>query len=83
MKQCFVTFLLATEKTGNDDAALCPTDECEATFRIRIIAPGAEPFDLQVKCFILIGILIPNVYLSMILRRVPEFLVVLRDMRKF
>ncbi|VDK79802.1 unnamed protein product [Litomosoides sigmodontis] len=39
----------ATEKTGNDDVAPCAADECDATFRIRIIAPGAEPFDLQVS----------------------------------
>lgn len=38
----------AAEKTCNDDGALCPGDECDATFRIRIVAPGAEPFDLQV-----------------------------------
>ncbi|VDP18033.1 unnamed protein product [Onchocerca flexuosa] len=37
------------EKTGNDDEAICPSDDCDATFRIRIIAPGAEPFDLQVS----------------------------------
>uniref|UniRef100_A0A8R1Y3J4 Clustered mitochondria protein homolog n=2 Tax=Onchocerca TaxID=6281 RepID=A0A8R1Y3J4_ONCVO len=36
-------------KTGNDDEALCPNVDCDATFRIRIIAPGAEPFDLQVS----------------------------------
>uniref|UniRef100_A0A158Q8H9 Clustered mitochondria protein homolog n=1 Tax=Elaeophora elaphi TaxID=1147741 RepID=A0A158Q8H9_9BILA len=39
----------AVEKTDNSDEALCPSDECDATFRIRIIAPGAEPFDLQVS----------------------------------
>uniref|UniRef100_A0A1I7W360 CLU_N domain-containing protein n=1 Tax=Loa loa TaxID=7209 RepID=A0A1I7W360_LOALO len=39
----------AVEKTGNDDEALCPSDKCETTFRIRLIAPGAEPFDLQVN----------------------------------
>ncbi|VDM07069.1 unnamed protein product [Wuchereria bancrofti] len=38
----------AAEKTGNDGEVLCPGDECD-TFRIRIIAPGAEPFDLQVN----------------------------------
>ncbi|KAK6100365.1 Clustered mitochondria family protein [Brugia pahangi] len=38
----------AAEKTGNDGEVLCPSDECD-TFRIRIIAPGAEPFDLQVN----------------------------------
>ncbi|VBB30679.1 unnamed protein product [Acanthocheilonema viteae] len=38
----------AAEKTGIDEP-LCPSGECEAMFRIRIIAPGVEPFDLQVS----------------------------------
>ncbi|MCP9258691.1 Clu protein [Dirofilaria immitis] len=39
----------AAGKIGNDGKALCPGDDSDATFRIRIVAPGAEPFDLQVN----------------------------------
>ncbi|VDN06962.1 unnamed protein product [Thelazia callipaeda] len=39
----------ATTKPANDKIALSSVDNAETTFRIRIVASGTEPFDLQVS----------------------------------